>query len=46
MRQNWQMAEQPVAMSDQCRPELLQMDRLIRRRQLKGFDAPAVLQEK
>ena len=26
--------------------ELLQMDRLIRRRQLKGFDAPAVLREK
>ncbi|MFR6163588.1 MAG: hypothetical protein ACLUJR_11745 [Mediterraneibacter gnavus] len=43
---NWQMAEQPVAMSDQCRPELLQMDRLIRRRQLKGFDVPAVLQGK
>lgn len=34
-----------MAMSDQCRPELLQMDRLIRRRQLKGFDVPAVLQE-
>lgn len=40
------MAEQPEAMLVRCRQVRLQMDRLIRRRQLKGFDAPEVLQEK
>lgn len=46
MKQNWQMAEPLAVMLDQCRPEPLQMDRLIRRRQLKESDVLAVLQEK